>query len=138
MGVPQDIDARRFWRSAQQRLLDAQYLSQGGRTTGAVYLAGYGVECMLKALLIHTTSQSNRAELVNSFRGAKAHDFEWLQHQYRTLNAPPIPQDIREHFVLASTWSTDFRYRPGIIEAADSEDFLVAAQAIINWADGRI
>ena len=93
---------------------------------------------MLKALLIDSTPKGHRAELVSSFRGAKAHDYEWLQHQYRILNGLPIPQDIREHFVLVSTWSTDFRYRPGIIEAADAEDFLASAEAIIQWADGRM
>src|SRR5271156_1951905 len=90
MSVPQDFDARRFWRSAQQRFLDSQFLLQAGRTTGAVYLAGYGVECMLKALLIESTAKGRRADLVKSFRGAKAHDYEWLQQQYRVLNGPPI------------------------------------------------
>jgi HEPN domain-containing protein len=138
MGTPQDADARRFWRSAKQRYVDSQFLLANGRTTGAVYLAGYGVECIMKALLIEATPRGRRADLVNSFRGQKAHDFEWLQHEYRTLNAPPIPQAIREQFVLVSTWSTDFRYRPGIIEPVDAEDFLRAAEAIIKWADGRI
>jgi hypothetical protein len=92
----------------------------------------------MKALLIEATPRVRRADLVNSFRGKKAHDFEWLQHEYRTLKAPPIPQVIHEQFVLVSTWSTDFRYRPGIIEAVDAEDFLKAAEAIIDWADGRI
>jgi hypothetical protein len=138
MGTPNDASAKQFWRSAKQRFLDAQFLLQSGRTTGAVYLAGYGVECMLKALLIQATPKRRRPELVNSFRGAKAHDFEWLQQQYRTLKGPPIPQKVREQFVLVSTWSTDFRYRPGIIEPGDAEDFLAAAAAIIQWADGRI
>jgi hypothetical protein len=111
---------------------------QAGRTTGAVYLAGYDVECMLKALLIEATPRGSRAGLLDSFRGSKAHDFEWLQYQYRTMNGPPIPPDIRTHFVLVNTWSTDFRYRPGIIESIDAEDFLKAAEAIIQWADGRI
>jgi hypothetical protein len=69
---------------------------------------------MLKALLIESTAKGRRADLVQSFRGAKAHDHEWLQQQNRGLNGPPIPQDIRAHFVLVNTWFTDFRYRPGI------------------------
>src|SRR3990172_5903719 len=114
MALPQARTAQPFYRSARQRFTDGQFLLDAGRTTGAVYLAGYGVECMLKALLIDAAPRNRRAELVKSFRGAKAHDFEWLQKQYRALKGPPFPQRILERFVLVSTWSTDFRYRPEI------------------------
>ena len=93
---------------------------------------------MLKALLIDAAPRNRRAELVKSFRGAKAHDFEWLQKQYRALKGPPFPQRILERFVLVSTWSTDFRYRPGTIEQRDAVDFFNAADEIIKWADGRM
>ncbi|MGD9633144.1 MAG: HEPN domain-containing protein [Pirellulales bacterium] len=138
MGLPQDRDAKIFWRSALQRHDDAETLLAAGRNTGAVYLAGYSVECALKALLIESTPRNDRTTMVASFRGSKAHDFEWLREQYRKVKGPPIPADVHEQFVLVSTWSTDFRYRPGIIKPDDAEDFLKAAKAIVAWADGRI
>ncbi len=109
MGLPAAREAHLFYRSAKQRFLDAQFLEEAGRTTGAVYLAGYGVECMLKALLVDAAPHGRRAEIAASFRGGKAHDFEWLKAQYRTIGGAAFPQDIREHFVLVSTWSTEFR-----------------------------
>ncbi len=52
MALPRAAEARRYYRAAKQRYEDAQMLLEAGRTTGAVYLAGYAVECILKALLL--------------------------------------------------------------------------------------
>ena len=57
MGIPRDKDAKRFYRAAGQRLDDAAYLLDGARTTACVYLAGYCVECMLKALIVVQTGK---------------------------------------------------------------------------------
>lgn len=45
MGLPQTTEARLYYRAAKQRFADAQLLLAAGRTTGAIYLAGYTVEC---------------------------------------------------------------------------------------------
>jgi HEPN domain-containing protein len=45
-------EPQRFFRAAQQWLAEAQFLLQNDYTTAAVYLAGYAVECMLKALIL--------------------------------------------------------------------------------------
>ena len=50
MGLPKPIEARLYYRAAKQRFDDAQLLLGAGRTTAAIYLAGYTVECFLKAL----------------------------------------------------------------------------------------
>jgi len=49
MGLPRAPEAQRYDRAAQHCLEDAQLLLTWGRTTGAVYLAGYTVECVLKS-----------------------------------------------------------------------------------------
>ena len=138
MALPHSREAQLFYRTAKQRFEDAQFLLEGDRTTGAVYLAGYGVECMLKALILNMAPRTSRAKILASFRGAKAHDFEWLQREYRKLHGPAFSQKVREYFVHVSTWTTDYRYRSGMIEHADAYDFLEAAEAIIKWADGRM
>jgi len=82
MAIPASIEARLYYRCAFQRHEDAQILLRADHTTGAVYLAGYGIECMLKALVLSAVAPAARTEMLNSFRGARAHDYEWL----RTLN----------------------------------------------------
>ena len=49
----QPKEVRRFHRAAARRFEEAQFLlTRGNYTTAAVYLAGYAVECMLKALIL--------------------------------------------------------------------------------------
>jgi HEPN domain-containing protein len=52
VGVPRDQETKRFYRAAGQRLEDARFLTESTRTTAAVLLAEYCVECVLKALII--------------------------------------------------------------------------------------
>ena len=75
MALPKAREAQLFYRSAKQRYDDAQFLLEGKRTTGAGYLAGYSDECILKALILERIPRKQRAEMLESFRGAKAHDF---------------------------------------------------------------
>jgi HEPN domain-containing protein len=74
MAVPKDIDARRYYRVAYQRYDDGKLLERASRPQAAIYLAGYAVECILKALLIRSTPARGRATLLATFHGAIAHN----------------------------------------------------------------
>ena len=82
VAMPSSVQARRFYRAAKQRFDDALLLLAMERTTAAVYLAGYSVECMLKALILSAVPQAQEAALLARFRGARAHDYEWLLELY--------------------------------------------------------
>ena len=95
MGLPEFTESRRFYRSAKQRFEDADFLLEGGRSTGAVYLAGYGVECMLKALILSClSSTARRREMLAEFRGAAAHNYDWLKARYFLHGGASFPADI--------------------------------------------
>jgi HEPN domain-containing protein len=139
MALPKTIEARLFYQAAIQRFDDAQFLlDKGGRTTAAVYLAGYSVECMLKALILSIAIGKKRAAILASFRGQRAHSFDWLKEQYVNNKGPSFPRDIARCFRTVSTWSTDMRYKTGRLDYEESVAFLQAAETIIRWADGRI
>ena len=57
--MPSSTPARRFYRVAKQRFDDALLLLEMERTTAAIYLVGYSVECMLKAY--HLKNQGMKA-----------------------------------------------------------------------------
>ncbi len=88
MGLPHVQEARSFYQSAKQRFENAEFLLEAERTTGAIYLAGYSVECMLKALILSTVPPDQRVERLASFRGARAHDFDWLKAKYFAIGGP--------------------------------------------------
>ncbi len=106
--------------------------------TAAVYLGGYGVECMLKALILESVDAKNRAEAQKKFRGRIAHDFDWLRGMYRNLGGAEPPKEIIKQLVIVSGWSTDLRHEPRQIAAPDALAFMKAVEAIIHWADGRL
>ena len=137
MATPASPDARLYFRCALQRYDDAQVLLQFDHTTGAVYLAGYGVECILKALILASVPRGSRARILASFRGATAHNFEWLRTIYSQARGSRFPREINAAFALVNDWSTDLRYLPSTLKPADAEDFLRAANRILTWAQSR-
>lgn len=138
MATPALPDARLFYRSAVQRYEDAQILLDANRTTGAIYLAGYGIECILKALVLSALPPASRAAMFDSFRGAKAHSDVWLKAQYMECDGARFPREINEAFTLVQQWTTDLRYLPRTLKKGDATAFLAAAAEIILWADDRI
>lgn len=138
MGLPKPAEARLYYRAAKQRFDDAQYLLQGERTTGAVYLAGYTAECFLKALVLASVSQAVRKRLLSEFRGNRAHNIEWLGALYRKHVGFAVPRKVTRHLSRVASWSTDLRYATGSMRITDAEEFLDSVEAIAKWADGRM
>lgn len=138
MATPRSSEARLFYRCAYQRFEEAEILLKASYNTGAVYLAGYGIECILKALVLSAVTDSDRPETLKSFRGAKAHEYEWLRSLYLINGGARFPREINQHFTLVNDWSTDLRYTPRTVPPEDAEAFVTSAASIIKWADGRL
>jgi HEPN domain-containing protein len=138
MGIPSERSARRFYRAAAMRWEDAQFLLESERTTAAVYLAGYCVECVLKALILSQAPAGEREAVLDTFRGATAHKYDWLRFLYKEHGGPPLPKEITEAFRIVEDWGTELRYQPGTIPVDDAEAFLTAVRRIWDWADGRL
>ncbi len=138
MPTPASPDARLYYRCAFQRCEEAEVLFKAEFTTGAVYLAGYGIECILKALVLMAVPPGSRTDTMKSFRGGKAHDYEWLRSLYLTSGGARFPSHITQHFTLVNDWSIDLRYTPRSVRADEAEAFVAAAVAIIRWADERL
>lgn len=138
MAEPRDKDARLFYRVAMQRLEDARFLLEADRGLAAVYLSGYCVECLLKALILTRLPATNRKEMVKQFRGGKAHDYGWLREVYYKRDKAGFPPDVVQAFNEVAEWNTEWRYRPGTLEADEAIAFLDAVEVIRAWADRRM
>ena len=121
-----------------QRFDDALLLLEMERTTAAVYLAGYSVECMLKALILSAIPQGQAEEILGMFRGARAHDYEWLMRLYTEKGGARLSPHVIPHFARVNSWSTDMRYAPGAIAAREAKAFMDSVTELITWADGRL
>jgi len=138
VAVPSSRNARIFYRAARQRFEDAEFLMGVDRTTAAVYLAGYSVECILKALILANVPRAEEKEILAMFRGARARDYVWLLRLYAERGGPDLPSELVLHFARVNTWSTDMRYSPGTIALRDVKAFLDSALKILAWGDGRL
>ena len=137
MAMPADIDARRYYRVAFQRLDDGAALLRISRPRAAIYLAGYAVECILKALLLVHTPEGERPDVLATFRGAVAHNIEWLRGRL-VQRIRRLPAAENRQISLVTSGSTDLRYEPGPGDVDDAKAFLAAAESILEWADGRM
>lgn len=135
MALPENRAARDFYRVALQRYDEAKSLLVAGHTTAAIYLAGYTVECALKSKILEHTPKGKQKEIVDSFRGSKAHNYEWLKLKYKRIGGAFSDEALRA-FVRVNTWSTEDRYRPGEVPPKEARDFIDATRIILTWAFG--
>ena len=138
MPIPRSRNARLFYRAAQERFEDAELLLSLNRTTGAVYLAGYSVECMIKSLILSAVPPSRQEAILANFRGRLAHDYDWLMRLYLQNSGRPMPRRVASYFDQVTDWSTDMRYSPARMQIDEAKQFLDFASKIIKWADGRL
>jgi hypothetical protein len=131
--------AKDYRRSAINRFDEAVLLFEAGKCTGAMYLSGYAVECMLKVMVLSTVTFALQPEFAKrSLQGRAGHDFEALRSLYRKRSGAGFPSGVAKRFAMVSTWSTDLRYDPREAKVIEAEPFLGAVKEIIAWADERV
>jgi len=127
-----------FFRAALQRLEDARTLLSANRTTGAVYLAGYAVECAFKALLLARLGAKEQATMIDSFRGARGHSLESLRDRFQKLSGVRLPNVVANQFSIVMSWNTDLRYETGNVRNKEAVYFLSATEVILTWAKKQV
>lgn len=130
-------------RASLRRRLDARRLGEGGinYSRGAVYLAGYGVECKLKVILMERHNCLNLNDLI---RRLGVNDTEIYQHGLESLLAkmPSVlmrlkadTQRWREFVTILNRWRPAWRYNPE--PYAEPDVFLVAADNLCAWLENN-
>ena len=130
--------SRDFQRVAAQRLTTAEFLLENGSyNLDAKYLAGYTVECALKALILYLTPRAKQAEMLKKITsGRKMHDYEILGGELK-MRGQPIPLALVTKF-RRYKWSTDLRYEAGTLPRGETRGFLKTAKAVYNWVKGQL
>ena len=133
--IPQTADLRDV---ADARAREARVLLGSGEYSGAYYLAGYAIECALKAVL--TSSITPYAMPNKSAVGdAYTHDLEKLAAQAglsAELNADP---DVAASWLAARSWTVDSRYE--LHTERDANDMVEACLGdeggVYQWLSAR-
>jgi HEPN domain-containing protein len=125
------------------RLTEAAVLLQAGHYPGAYYLAGYSVECALKACI---AKQTKRHEFPNRNLANKA----WVHDLEELIKLSGLGRDLEEdieknkalelNWVVVKDWSESSRYDLSISDV-QSRDFYSACAApkngILSWIKKR-
>jgi HEPN domain-containing protein len=129
--------SRDFQRAARQRLSTAEFLLNHRYNLDAMYLAGYAVECTLKALILHVTPKGDRKDILKKISsGKKMHEPEVLGDLLKK-GGRPIPLDLVKRF-RRSGWSTALRYETGRTDTGETRAFLRTAKAAYDWVEGQL
>jgi hypothetical protein len=137
MAVPKSKHARLFYRCADKRRVEASILIKADQPTGAVYLAGYVVELMLKSLNLENTPPNQQKRLLEDLKRI-GHDITRLLELYLQRGGSHPPPNVIRALTLVSDWSSDIRYDPQEVRLREAERFLRAVDEVYQWADGRL
>jgi hypothetical protein len=134
--------------AGRERLGDAQAVLTGGSATGSVYLAGFGVEMVMKHAALRAAGFRPDAIVRDSLALARGRLEKWLgpvdHESYHSLefwalllretfrhrkgNVPAhIAQAVKRACHLHQGWLVDLRYHSGMVSVADAREFLLAA-----------
>ena len=120
------------WRDvARERASDADaLLSRRQRSAGSVYLAGYAIECSLKAFL-------QRRGMPFPTAGGAGHDLRglWLQSGFR-LGDLSDASGAKTFFI--KDWSTDLRYEVAPSLPCSAPELVGGARQLSGWIQTQI
>ena len=148
-----------FLKAAPRRLADAFELleppsykpkssdASHRNLRAAIYLAGYVVECILKAYIISMQSaQTLRAASValqqkgvdaSNLFSVKGHNIQLLL-SFTDLEAAPLPEDIKTSLGICSKWKSTWRYSPDPVQTEYAREFVISAERIFEFVRNRI
>jgi HEPN domain-containing protein len=134
-------------KAAKQRWEDALALFEKGRYRGAMYVAGYAVECLLKTKLMRMYDCRQLRELENELhtRGTISANTSIFTHQLALLlrltrAADRLRNDSEKWrlFATVNRWVPAWRYNAKPCRAEDAEDYLEAVRTIVQWIEANV
>ena len=129
--------SRDFQRAAEQRLTTAEFLLRYTYTLDATYLAGYTIECTLKALILERTPANDRLDMRKRISsGAHWHRPEVLLGRLRDLGVQ-LPLALARRY-RRLTWSSDLRYETGRCDTGETRGFLRTASEKLQWVEEQL
>lgn len=127
-----------FQRLARRRLKEARTLLKNGGYDGAYYLAGYAVECALKACI---AKQTQRHEFPDKTRvlDSYSHDFAKLVRVANLTNDLQNERNansvFRQNWSIVEKWSEETRYQIITFDEATEPCSAIADRknGVLSW-----
>lgn len=131
-----------FQKISRMRLREARALLDAGHCAGAYYLAGYAVECALKACV---AKQVKRCDFPDKDLANKAftHNLEQLVRvaglEYEFEADRRVKPNLEVNWAITKDWSENARYETGVSEARarDLYSAVAGTDGILAWVRER-
>ena len=133
--------------ASRQRLADAKALFNASRWRGAMYMAGYAVECLLKTKLMHIYDCKNLRQLEDLLlqrsilptgRTVFTHQLEDLLSLTPGYNRLMQNRDVWQMFRAANLWTPQWRYTAKQTTRQEANRFLILIENLMHWIDHNI
>ncbi len=110
-----------FIKLSALRIEEAKTLLDAGRYEGSYYLAGYAVECALKACIAKQTKQHDFPPSKKVVEAVYTHDLEKLMKsaglEVTLNNALAADSTLEAHWSVVKSWNENYRYEQDISES---------------------
>lgn len=105
-----------FQQIADKRLEEAKVLLNAGHPDGCFYLAGYVIECAIKARICKVLEWDNYPPKQNDYNTFKTHDLDRLINLAglsKKLDIKKLAnQEFDKNWSLIKSWDETIRYKP--------------------------
>ena len=126
-----------FQRLTELRVKEASILAKSGNQRGAYYLAGFAVECALKACIAKKTRRHDFPPGPNHARSAYSHDLGDLLKLAGLADQHDIEMNTNQQFLknwgIIKEWRVDCRYETSGLNGSDMIDALSSQDGVLNW-----
>ena len=133
-----------LYKASLHRMADAEVLFAGRRWRGAMYVAGYAVECRLKYKLMRQWKCFNLEELGARLVGRGVvetvftHNLEALIQICGGWNRLRANDDMWRAYGVVSSWQPAWRYNADLASHRDARRLLAAAQQVLEWIENNL
>lgn len=126
-----------FQRLAQLRANEARSLAKADKEMGAYYLAGFAVECALKACIAKKTRRHDFPADAKYANEVYTHNLERLLkvaqldvHLDRDMRAKP---QLAIHWGVVKEWTIDSRYEVSGLNGKDMVAAVNTSDGVLQW-----
>ncbi len=134
-------------KASKHRLDDARALLIQQRWRGAMYMAGYSIECLLKTTLMRRFDCRHLRELEEELQARRllAARATIFTHQLELLlgltDATERLRQNEEHwrlFNMVNRWVPAWRYTANLSSPDDANDFVAAVEKLVHWIENNV
>ncbi len=135
------VTRRAFQRLSDLRTEEAGVLVRNRKQLGAYYLAGYAVECALKACIAKETKRHEFPPKLAYVRSVYVHDLDQLL-RLAGLDKQ-LENDMKKNSSLANNWnvikvwSEEARYIASGLKGKDMYEALIGTDGVLTWIKQR-